>query len=130
MAGLYPRANEVMDLSLIHILSLKQLDAFITKQKCIHSNMRLKFKSIEACNNWTEKRKDISALIDQIPFSEYKTLFGAVNVGIYRGIPFGLDVLPADSYEHAFKGQVDGEITKHWTRSNNIKQKKGYCRES
>ena len=110
--------------------SLADLDGFIEKQKAAHSNMHLKFKTIEACNNWTEKRKDISDLICQIPFSEYKTLFGAVNVGIYRGIPFGLDVLSSDSYEHAFKGQVDGEITKHWTRSNNIKQKKGYCHES
>ena len=93
--------------------NLAALDDFITEHE---RNAHLKFKAIEVCNQWTEENCDISGLISQIPFAEHKTLFGAVDAGIYRGIPFGLSVLPKNEYEHACKGQVDGEITMGWAR--------------
>lgn len=98
--------------------NLAALDEFIAKHK---GTAHLKFKAIEVCNQWTEEHCDISELIGQIPFAEHRTLFGAVDVGIYRGVPFGLSVLPKDEYEHAYKGQVDGEITKGWARTGLLK---------
>lgn len=91
--------------------TLNDLNIFLNEMnKLFHF---IKFKAIEPVTIWAKKRSDISSLISQIPFKKEILLFNAVNTSIYKGFPFGISVVDSANYEHAYKGQIDGFISKY-----------------
>lgn len=93
------------------------LDTYIDKYTS--KGFYCKFRTLQDVNDFTHRRKDATHEFIKSLGGEHFTMYGTLDAYMYRDCIIGIsDCLDLPTFYHSLKGQVDGEVSRHWKRDN------------